>query len=362
MKIEKVLIVGAGSIGGLLGVRLSQIPSLHVTFLARGEHLQVMREKGLTLLAPLDDENASNDSKPLVTPLETSAFINSFDEAIDTNAKYDLIIIAVKTHQLRSLVEDGKLSKLMHGSSMVLTTQNGVPWWFFDGSGYGGPRKLSGEHVECVDCGGVVKKMVDSWRIIGSVSYPAAMVVKPGVVQHVEGWKFPIGEIGDWNGVEKGRIVEVKRVLEEAGFKCRILDDVRSELWLKLWGSCVFNPVSALTHTTLAEMLKGEDMREWARGAMKEVENVGKAYGLKMRVPLERRLNGAQSVGEHKTSMLQDVEKGRTIEIDGICGAVVELGHRVEVECKSIESIYQCTKLLSMVLAKHSAKVILVDR
>ena len=185
------------------------------------------------------------------------------------------------------------------------------------------------------------------------------------MIQHVEGFKFPIGEIGNWEGEgwRSGRCVEMQGLLEEAGFKCRILEgDIRSELWLKVWGSCVFNPVSALTHSTLSEMLEKEETKKWVRGCMREVQEVGEGFGLKMRVELERRLEGARLVGGHKTSMLQDVEGGKGIEIEGICGAVVELGKMVGVDCRSVEAVYVCTKLLARQLEKEKAKVVFVPR
>ncbi len=197
--------------------------------------------------------------------------------------------------------------------------QNGIPFWYFHDHG----GELAGRTVETVDPGGVVKNAIPKERIIGCVVYPATELVDPGKVVHIEGDRFPIGEL---DGQPSERATRISEAFTKAGLKCPLLDNVRAEMWLKLWGNLTFNPISALTHATLQDICEHPHGHALAAQMMQEAQAVAEHLGITFRVPLEKRIEGARKVGKHKTSMLQDVEAGRPIEIDALVGSVVELG------------------------------------
>jgi len=318
--------VGAGAIGGFLAVRLAK--NEEVCVIARGDHLSAIQNNGLSLIQ--DNETTT---------------VNIFATSdIREAGQFDVVFICVKSHQIEPIVDD--LSCLCHDSTVFVTTQNGIPWWYFQQAEETKiPVELRNSVIESVDPKGVISSKIDPKRIIGCVVYPAAFIQQPGVIQHVEGIRFPIGEL---DGIEKERTTKISNMLIDAGFKSPILSDIRSELWLKCWGSCCFNPISALTGGTLQKICTYNETRELATCTMQEAYNIGIKLGATFRVSLERRLNGAAAVGEHKTSMLQDIEDGRTPEIEALVGSVVELGKLTNIPTPHLFTLYSCVKLLSL--------------
>jgi 2-dehydropantoate 2-reductase len=228
--------------------------------------------------------------------------------------------------------------------------QNGIPFWYFHDHG----GALAGRTVETVDPGGVVKDAIAARRIVGCVVYPASELVAPGTVVHIEGERFPIGEL---DGSKSQRAQEISNAFVAAGFKCPVLDDIRSEMWLKLWGNLTFNPISALTHATLVDICEDANGRALAAQMMREAQAVAEKLGITFRVSLDKRIEGAAKVGKHKTSMLQDVEAGRALEIDALVGSVVELGELAGVPTPTIRAVYQAAKLLDRTMAAEMVGV-----
>ncbi len=261
---------------------------------------------------------------------------------------HDVVLLALKAHQIEAVVYD--LETLLDPQTVIVTLQNGIPWWYF--------QKLGGEFadrvVASVDPRGVLFNNIDPDRLIGCVAYPAATIAEPGVIRHIEGNRFPVGEL---DGRETARVQQISSVLTEAGFKARILSDVRSEIWLKLWGNLTFNPISALTHATLVDMCQFPASRALAAAMMTEAKAVGERLGAGFRVPMERRISGAEAVGRHKTSMLQDVEAGKPLEIDGMLGAVVELAEVTGVEVPTLRALYASVSLLDHTIRKEKVKI-----
>ena len=322
----KFCIVGAGAIGGFVGARLAAAGE-DVTFIARWKNLDAIRTRGMTV--------KFKDG----TVLEATGA-----KATDSTAAVghvDCVILALKTHQVEGLVN--QLEPLYGPKTTVVTMQNGIPFWYFHH--HGGPDgKYAGTRVTSVDPQGVCLDGIPPERIIGCVVYPAAELIAPGVVRHIEGDRFPLGEP---DGSISNRVKDLSDVFVKSGLKAPVLDNIRNEIWLKLWGNLTFNPISALTHATLQDICQFPLGRELATNMMKEAQAVAEKLGASFRVPLEKRIEGAEKVGRHKTSMLQDVEAGRAIEIDALVGSVVELGKLTGVPTPTISAIYQATKLLA---------------
>ncbi len=315
-------IVGAGAIGGFVGAKLA-LAGEDVTFIARGKNLEAINAKGMSVFYRDGREEHATTAK-----------------ATDDFAKagtFDVVILALKTHQVAAVVD--KLAHLYHEKTAVIPMQNGIPFWYFHDHG----GELAGRTVETVDPGGVVKDTIPKERIIGCVVYPASELVEPGKVVHIEGDRFPIGEL---DGTTTERATKISEAFTKAGLKCPILDNVRAEMWLKLWGNLTFNPISALTHATLQDMCEHPHGRALAAQMMTEAQAVAEKLGITFRVPLDKRIEGARKVGKHKTSMLQDVEAGRPIEIDALVGSVVELGDLAQVQVPTIKAVFQAAKLL----------------
>jgi 2-dehydropantoate 2-reductase len=254
----------------------------------------------------------------------------------------------LKAHQIGAVAED--LRALFAPDTMVLTTQNGIPWWYF--------HKHGGEHeghaIKTADPDGTIAANIEADRIIGCIAYPAAEIARPGVIRHVEGTRFPVGEL---DGSESERVKQISRLLIEAGFKSPILPDIRSEMWLKLWGNLSFNPISALTHSTLVDICRFPLSRDLAAKMMTEAQEVAHKLNITFRVPLEKRIAGAEKVGKHKTSMLQDVEAGKSMEIESMIGAVVELGQITHTPTPHISAIYACVSLLAQTIEEEKIKI-----
>ncbi len=329
----RICVIGAGAIGGLLGAKLVRAGN-HVTLIDQGAHLAAIKRNGLKLIWEDGDEYVA---RPALATDDLSAA-----------GPQDIIVLALKAHYLEQIAPD--IDGLLGPDTMIVTVQNGIPWWYFHR--IGGP--LDGTRLETVDPGGVLEKNIDSGRIIGCVVYPAASIPEPGIIQHVEGDRLPVGEL---DGQLTPRVQRLHDTLVEAGFRSRILDDIRSEIWLKAWGNLSFNPISALTHATLAEICQAPETRHLAAEMMREAQEIGEKLGATFRHTIEKRIAGAEGVGAHKTSMLQDVEFGRSLEIEALIGSVLELGRLTDTPTPSIAAVYACTKLLNRSILKRRAGV-----
>ncbi len=326
-------IVGAGAIGGFVGAKLAAAGE-DVTFIARWKNLDAIRAHGMTV--------KFHDGS--VLEARTCKATDSFASV----GHVDCVILALKTHQVEGLVH--QLEPLYGPKTTVVTMQNGIPFWYFQRHG----GALEGTRVRAVDPNGVCFDGIPAERIIGSVVYPAAELIAPGVVQHVEGERFPLGEP---DGTVSNRVKDLSDVFVKSGLKAPVLDNIRNEIWLKLWGNLTFNPISALTHATLQDICRFPLGRELAASMMREAQAVAEKLGASFRVSLEKRIEGAEKVGKHKTSMLQDIEAGRSIEIDALVGSVVELGQLVGVPTPTITAIYQASKLLAHTVETESVSV-----
>jgi 2-dehydropantoate 2-reductase len=329
----KFAVVGAGAIGGYLGARLA-IAGEEVTFIARNRNLAAINANGFKLI----EEDGSEQHTRAVRAVQSMA---------DAGPQ-DVVLLTVKAHQVIDLLPG--LRDLFGPQTLVVTMINGIPWWYFQG--LAGPHQ--GRGLDSVDPGGQLAAAIEPERIIGSIVYPAAELLEPGVVKVVEGNRFTIGEL---TGERTERIDALSQALIRAGFKAPVSKDIRSELWVKLWGNLSFNPISALTHATLEDICRFPASRALAAGMMAEAQQVAEALGVRFRISLDQRIAGAEAVGAHKTSMLQDVEAGRAPEIAALVGAVVELGRITGVPTPQIEAIYSAMQLLAHTLAQQKAKV-----
>ncbi len=331
----KIAVVGAGAIGGYLGARLS-LAGEDVTFIARNRNLEAINANGFRLIL----EDGSEQHAPGVRAVQRMA------EA----GPQDAVLLTVKAHQVVDLLPE--LRDLFGPQTLVVTMINGVPWWYF--------HKLAGAYegrtLQSVDPGGLIAAQIEPERIIGSVVYPAAELVAPGVVRLIEGNRISLGEL---DGSRSERIEALAQAMMRAGFKSPVSRDIRSELWVKLWGNLSFNPISALTHATLEGICAHPQGRALAARMMAEAQAVGEKLGVEFKVSLDKRIAGAAAVGAHKTSMLQDVENGRAIELEALVGAVVELGLITGTPTVAIESIYAATRLLGDTLAALRGRLVL---
>jgi 2-dehydropantoate 2-reductase len=319
----KIAVVGVGAIGGYVGIRLA-LSGEDVTFIARGANLQALRTNGIRLLM----SDGTEESLPSVNATSDYA----------AAGPQDVVILAMKAHQVAAVAPD--VPKLFGPDTVVVPMQNGIPYWYFHGHRGG----LAGTRVRSADPTGVIGENISGQRVIGCVVYPATELVSHGVIRHVEGNRFPVGEP---DGTASDRVKRVSDSLTRAGLKAPVLDDIRAEIWLKLWGNMTFNPISALTRATLAGICQYPPGRELATAMMTEAQNIAHKLGISFRVPLEKRIAGAEKVGHHKTSMLQDVEAGRDLEIDALLGAVVELARLTETPAPHLDTVYSLTKLLA---------------
>ena len=328
----RICVIGAGAIGGLLGARLAKAGEA-VTLVARGPHLEALKATGLRFIE-------EDGSEFVVQP---KVVIN-----VREAGPQDVIVLGMKAHQVAAVVDD--LAAAFTDDTMVLTAQNGIPYWYF--MKLGGPH--DGRVVESVDPGGMVARGIPIDRVIGSVVYPAAEIITPGVLKHIEGNRFSISEI---DGADTPRVRQLSETLRNAGFKAPVTSDIRSEIWTKLWGNLSFNPISALTHATLVDICQFPMTRELAAKMMTEAQQVGEALGIAFRVSLEKRIAGAEAVGKHKTSMLQDIEQGRAPEIAALVGSIIELGQVAGVATPHIQAVYALVSLLAKTLAEQKGKL-----
>jgi 2-dehydropantoate 2-reductase len=329
----RICIVGAGAIGGLMGVRLS-LAGNEVTFIARGANLEAIQSNGMKLIA-------EDGSEHIARELHAT---NDMRAA----GRQDIVILAMKAHQIESIAP--ALSAMYDENTSGVTTQNGIPWWYFQKHG----GEFEGRQLVSADPKGILAEAIDVERIIGCIVYAAAELVAPGVVRHLEGNRFPVGEL---DGAETTRVKHVSETFTKAGFKSPVLKDIRSEIWLKLWGNLSFNPISALTHATLEGICRFPLTRELAANMMREAQEIAGKLGISFRVSLEKRIAGAEAVGAHKTSMLQDIEVGKAIEVEALVGAVVELGRLTQTPTPHIDAVYASVSLLANTLNDQRARL-----
>jgi len=297
----RICIFGAGAIGGYLGARLAAAGDADVSLVARGPHLEAMRRDGLTLL--------TGDDRITVQ-------VPASDDPADLGPQ-DVVIIALKAHSVPAVVDH--MQPLLGPDTAVVTAQNGVPWWYF----YGLDGPLENSRIDAVDPGGLLWDGIGPERAIGCVVYPAAEIEAPGIVRHVSGNRFPLGEP---TGEKTDRVKALAQIMIAAGLKSPIRPQIRNDIWIKLWGNLSFNPISALTGATLEQIVGDDGTRALSRAMMVEAQAIGEHLGVRFGVDVDRRIAGAGEVGAHKTSMLQDLELGRPMEIDALITAVAELG------------------------------------
>jgi 2-dehydropantoate 2-reductase len=327
----KIAVVGVGAIGGYLGLRLAQAGE-DVTFIARSANLQALRTNGLRLVM-------SDGTEELLPRVNATSDYSAA-------GPQDMVILAMKAHQVAAVAAD--VPKLFGSDTVVVPMQNGIPYWYFHAL----PGPLAGMAVKSADPTGEIGAHIPAERVIGCVVYPATELVTHGVIKHVEGNRFPVGEP---DGSSSGRVNRVSESFTRAGFKAPVLADIRGEIWLKLWGNMTFNPISALGRATLAGICQYPPSRALAAAMMTEAQEIARKLGITFRVPLEKRIAGAEKVGHHKTSMLQDVEAGRDLEVDALLGAVVELARLTETPTPHLDSVYALTKLLAKSLQESRA-------
>jgi 2-dehydropantoate 2-reductase len=329
----KIAVIGAGAIGGLVGAKLA-LAGEDVTFIVRGKNLDAIATNGFKLIGADGTEQVARNVKAT----------DRYDEA----GPQDIVILAMKAHQVEAVAND--VPKLFGPGTVVVTMQNGIPFWYFHNHG----GALAGTPVRSVDPTGVVAAKIPAERVIGCVVYPASELIAPGVVKHIEGDRFPVGEL---DGSSSDRVNRVSACLGAAGFKAPVLDNIRAEIWLKLWGNLTFNPISSLSHSTLVDICQYPPSRELAAAMMQEAQAVAHKLGIEFRVTLDKRIAGAEKVGKHKTSMLQDVEAGRAPEIDALVGAVVELARLTETPTPHIDTVYSLVKLLARTMEEQRGRV-----
>jgi 2-dehydropantoate 2-reductase len=315
----KIAIYGAGAIGAHLGAMLARTEH-EVSLIARGPHLKAMQENGLTF--------RSAEEEFTVHPSAT-------DDPASLGPQ-DYVIVTLKAHQSAGVVD--LMQPLLGPETAVVTCMNGVPWWYFYGLG----GALEGKTLETVDPGAKQWRDLGPERAIGCIVYPATEIVEPGVCQHIEGNTYSLGEP---TGERTDRAKALSQALISGGLRAPVRTAIRDEIWVKLWGNLCFNPISALTHATLEDIGTDPAVREVVVKLMQEGQAVGEALGAKFKVPLDKRIAGAVGVGAHKTSMLQDLERGRPMEIDALVTAVAELGDIVGVDTPMLDAVLALVQL-----------------
>jgi 2-dehydropantoate 2-reductase len=317
----KICIVGAGAIGGYLGAKLA-LAGEEVTLIARGAHLEAIQTNGLKLRSADGTEDTVKD-----------VFAT---QEIRQAGTQDVVVVALKTQSVPAVAPE--LPMLYGSETIVVTAQNGIPWWYFRKLG-----KYEDYRIQAVDLDGTVEANIPVDRVVGCIVYPAAELAAPGIVQHLKGDRFTLGEL---DGSKSDRLQKLAQTFRQAGLKAPVRNQIRNELWVKLWGNLAFNPISALTRATLEQICQYPPTRELARHMMQEAQTIAEKLGVEFGISLEQRIQGAEEVGAHKTSMLQDIEAGRSTEVDAIVGAVAELGRLTQTPTPHIDAIYASVKLL----------------
>jgi 2-dehydropantoate 2-reductase len=318
----KIAIIGVGAIGGYVGARLAHAGE-EVTFIARGANLEALKTHGIRLVMGDGSEQA----------------VRHVNATADYSAAgpHDVVILAMKAHQVAAVARE--VPKLFGPDTIVVPMQNGIPYWYF----YAHGGTWSGTRVRSVDPDGVIGEHIPAERVIGCVVYPATELLSPAVIKHVEGDRFPLGEP---DGTSSERVKRLSECLTRGGLRAPVLSDIRAEIWLKLWGNLTFNPISALSRATLAGICQYPPSRELARAMMTEAQSIANKLGVTFRVPIDKRIAGAERVGHHKTSMLQDVEAARPLETDALLGSVIELARLTDTPTPHLDAVYALTKLL----------------
>jgi 2-dehydropantoate 2-reductase len=316
----RIVIVGAGAIGGYIGARLARVGA-DVVLHARGAHLAAMQAHGLRVIG--DEEEFT------VTPA-VSGELAAIGQA-------DVVFLGVKAHSLTALAPT--LGPLLGADTVVVSTQNGIPWWYFQQGG----GEFEGLRLERVDPGGVIAAAIEPRRVVGSIAYFATDVVEPGVIRHIEGNRISFGEP---DGSKSERARRIAEALIAAGFRCPVTPRFRHEIWVKLLGNVAFNPISVLTRGTLEQIARHPDVSRLVRELMVETEAVAARLGIELPISIDQRMAGAEKVGAHKTSMLQDLEAGRPMELEAVVGAVVELGERMGLPMTATRAVYACARQL----------------
>jgi 2-dehydropantoate 2-reductase len=323
----KFLIAGAGAIGAYIGARMAKA-GFDVTLFARGPHLRAMQEHGVQVKSPDGDFVAH------------PAISSSLEEV----GPVDVVFLGVKAHGLTQLAPH--LAPVLGPDTTVVSTQNGIPWWYFQG--FGGDWE--GLRLERVDPGGVIASAIEARRIVGSIVYFSTEIPSPGMIQHIEGNRISLGEP---DGSHSDRTRQIAEALIASGLRCPVTTRIRHEIWVKVLGNASLNPVSALTRATVVQMVRDPGVCSVIRSIMQEVEAVSHKLGMELPVSIDQRIAGAEKVGEHKTSMLQDLEAGRPMELEALVGAVVELGERVGLPMSYTKAAYNCTRLLAQSAARQ---------
>jgi 2-dehydropantoate 2-reductase len=313
-------VVGAGAIGAYVGAALAR-GGADVTLIARGDHLRAMQSGGVHVQSPLGDF----DARPEAT------------DDLDAVAAADVVFLGLKAYSLPELAP--RIGKVLRPDAAVIAGQNGLPWWYFQS--YDGP--LAGTVIESVDPGGVIARSIPAEAVVGCVIYCSTEIVEPGVIRHIEGTRFAIGEP---SGAVSARCVSISKAFVAGGLKCPVEKDLRAQIWLKLVGNAAFNPVTALTGATLGELGTSPEMVDLLRAILGECSAVAAGLGVELPVSLERRLEAGIAVGDHKTSMLQDREAGKELELGCMTGAVVELAALLRLDVPHTETVHACASLL----------------
>lgn len=319
----KICVFGAGAIGGYVGLMLQE-GGADVSLIARGAHLEAIRAKGLKVV--FDGEEKIQKLRATDNPAEIGP--------------QDYVIVALKAHQAWESAD--KLAPLLGPNTAVVTMQNGVPWWYF----YGVDSQYRDLQLQSVDPDSRQWRLIGPKRAIGATVYPATEITEPGVIKHIYGDKFGLGEP---TGEQTPRLMRLIEAFEAGGLRARYYPEIRNDIWLKLWGNLCFNPISALTHATLDVIATDPGTRHVAHAMMDEAERVGRRLGVHFRVDIERRINGAAGVGAHRTSMLQDLDKGRALELDALLGVVQEMARIVELPCPTIDTVLALSKQMGRV-------------
>lgn len=323
----KICIYGAGAIGGYLAVPLAEAGH-DVSLIARGAHLAAMRDKGLTLI---DGEE------------RRTVKLACSDDPGELGPQ-DYVILTLKAHSLPPVVD--QMLPLLNQTTPVVTAQNGIPWWYF----YRHSGPWQDHRLECVDPGGRIWDTLGPERAIGCVAYPSCRIVEPGTVQHIDGNRFMLGEP---DGCKSDRAIALAEAMRSAGFKAPVRTKIRDDIWLKLWGNATFNPVSVLTLATLEQMTRDPAVRQLIGQMMREAKQVAEQLGVEFPVDVETRIQWGEAVGAHKTSMLQDLENGRSLEIDALVTAVTELGRIVQVPTPTIDTVLALVRLRAALVAQR---------
>jgi 2-dehydropantoate 2-reductase len=327
----RIVIAGAGAIGGYIGARLAK-QGADVVLFARGPHLAAMQDRGLRVIS---EEDGGFEVK--LAPARRNGGGPQVTGDLSTVGTADVVFLGVKAHALTALAPS--LPQLFGPDTIVVSTQNGIPWWYFQD--FGG--ELNNLRLERVDPGGVIAQSIEPRRVVGSLAYFATDIVEPGVIRHVEGNRLSFGEP---DGTKSERAKHLAETLIAAGFRCPVTTRFRHEIWVKLLGNVAFNPISALTGGTLEELVRNPDTCALVRELMRETEAVAGKLGIELPISIDQRIAGAEKVGAPKTSMLLDLAAGRPMEIAAVVGAVVELGERLGVAMPSTRAVYACVKLL----------------